>query len=216
MKNDYPVEYFQEVSQLGKVPANDLAASYLVEWQEKLEGVFEKPRLQLFENMLMHVYQKRNLSELCYFQLKQWLEKMYRDLADEMVPSRHYFRTVYGYGFFYSNGQKGYYVNARKDSAYFHRQKQLAQNVLVTPLIQETYWSNDDLSPKKAREYFRDELETILDDTYWEAWRFVKSLPAAMSDCINFREKKQEYVRNYGKSVGEAFQALCRSWDIQV
>lgn len=177
----YSRPFFEAVAQLGQVPANDSARPLLEAEREKLIGVFDREALGLFDGLVRQALADKVLTEASFTHFQGFIEKIYRQMADDVVIKRTFSRTFSGFLYRTPQGELAYFADAQKTTVWSRRSVLQLAGCLVTPIFSKTYWFDYDQSVKSIRQQFDSELRQRLDRAYWAQMVAISQLPAAVT-----------------------------------
>ena len=216
LATQYPEAYFRELQNQIGTQSVDSAEDVFEEWKDALDGMFDELQLQLFETALAHAYNKKVITELTCYKLQQWLSRVRLDMVDDVVKKSKYTQTWYGYSYMKPDGSYAYYANARKDSAYSYRQRQIEKGVTVTPIITKTYSLKQNLPILEAKKYFEKELPVIFSVQYWERWNQICESATPAFGGVDCTVLEKQIAGSYGEVAASAFRLLCYDLDIPI
>lgn len=206
---DYPDDYLDLLNKLSALPAVNTALPLLQQWQEQLEGRFERPWLQLFDSLVDYCCAAKLLTAKSYHTLKQWLALNWRQMEDDVLLKDIYERTLHGIAYL-CDGALQYKIDAQYANLYRKRQQLLAQGLLVTPIYSQTYWFQAFSELADVKKQFLLLLQQLLPPclTFLER---LKQQPSFIAP-EKFFSVYQTACRQYGPAALETLQAYGRQW----
>lgn len=205
MQEQYPSALLKKFAALAEIDANDNAAELLYRIKKSLIGCFERERLELVEGMIQFAYQQKKLTRQTYQELQQWLAYVYRQMEDDVVIKKNVQRTFYGMAYRNEAGKVKYFTNARKSEVCKRREQLLCQGIWTTPIVQKTYYFEQQPNLGQVRVEFLDQMAQWMDDDYWQTLDEIvqlsaETLPAQWNQLQEQTATEQsEAVQNYFK-----------------
>lgn len=203
----YPLAYFQLAAEILTVTPNDQAEKWLKAMQEELEGVYEEERLQLFEGLLQYACYKKNVTPLVGHQMRQWLARMRREMADDGRPTERFVKTFYGFIYFKEDGSRAQDINVCREVIYRHRSQW--RQMEMTPVVAKTYWYNQNQTVQDLRAQFASHLDEVFDEGYLTIWRALSAIAPAVAPA-QWQRACQQAEEAFGPEAQEALREIGR------
>lgn len=214
IQEQYTHAFFDAVKSCLETAPNDEAKTMLNTLREKMNGIFSKEYIQLYEGLVNIAYKAKNLSEESFCEIQKWIRKMKLQMECDIVAKRPFVRTFYGIGYINGQGQYQYKVNADELIILQEQRKLKRDNIPVTPIFQKTYWYDYGIEPKTIRENFKKELELYYNDQYWSYWNMLKACTPAISKKL-YETKLADLQLNGMKEEQETFLEYGYDWSMR-
>lgn len=176
IKETFSEKFFNQLVMLSTVPNEDHAYELLNEYQACLIGVYDRDRLQCFENALHLAYQRKVLSHHHYWELAEWLNNVYRQMDDDIVVSDVFNKTLWGI-VCEKNEKIKTYINAKKESVFLRKQELENDGWFVSPMFKKRYGYNYTYKLNNAKDDFQKDIRSYLNDEYMGLLRDICSMP---------------------------------------
>jgi hypothetical protein len=206
--------FFDAVAGLAARPATNAAFEGLEALRESLDGSYDKQELHLFEGMLLTAIDSRVLSIQGYQALANWLEDVFRQMADDITLKGNYRKTLSGFAWEDKNGKRGFFGNAMSEATYRARDEHVLRGLLCTPVFSREYSLRDMAEFPQVRRNFQAELEECFADRYFKRLHWLKSLPAGIS-AAEYLESAKTLEGRCSETAWQVFQSLRLRWNIK-
>jgi len=141
LQKQYSKGYFELVYELAKKAITNVAASFLWQEVEKIEGIFEEEKLCQFEVLVEYCYKCKCITKTSYDELKIWLADERKSMEDDMVSKDTFEKDFYAVGY-EENGEYKYSVNAHNSVIYEIMHEKEINGTFILPMHTHTYWYN--------------------------------------------------------------------------
>lgn len=205
----YLDSYLDLINQLSAFPSNNAAWALLQPWQKRLDGRFERDRLQLFGHVIDYCFGAKLLYQNNYRQLKDWLEDNWRQMEDDVILKGTFERTLHGIAY-QRYGQIFYEYDAQYAKVYQKRQQYLSEGVLVTPIYSQTYWFDTFNKFTEVKVQYLDKLSQLLAPCLILMEK-IHQLPSFIAP-EKFKKLYQQAVQEYGE-VAEELKVYGYQWN---
>lgn len=209
MLEKYPDGYLDLINQLSNLPANNEAWPVLQMLKRRLEGRFERDKLQLFDRVVDYCFRAKLLYQENYKQLKEWLESNWHQMEDDVIIKDIYERTLYGIAY-RQYGQIVYDYDARYTKIYQVQQRCIRQGILVTPIYSQTYWFDTFNKFSDIKAQYLEKLKQLLTPCLVLIEQIHQLLPFITPD--QFEKIYQQAIQDYGE-VAEELKAYGYQWN---
>ncbi len=215
LQASYSIHFFRKLQQWAAKPNTDDAYPLLESLREQLEGLYDQDRLQCFAGLVELAASGKVLSSQHsqYFQV--WLDKMRRQMADDVIVSDVFEKTFYGLAFKPPGEAVGWYSNARIERVRQRQAELEAEGALVSPILVKTIGYNYTYRLEDAHCTFKDMLQKMADQNYLALVCAIKELPAAVeADAL---QKEIERLRETKRLLeAEALTSYGRRWHVHL
>ncbi len=184
MQKNYPSALLKQFAVLAEQDDNDAAAAILYCIKKEFIGCFEREKLQLVQGIILFAYQQKKLTRQTYQAFQQWMAYLYSQMEDDVVIKKNFQRTFYGLAYRNEQGKIKYCVNARKSEVYRQRETLLYKGIWTTPLVQKTYYFNQQPNLSQVRADFLQQMEQWMGNTYWQLLEQINQLPSGTSSIL--------------------------------
>ena len=205
MQEQYPSELLKQIANLPEIDENNNAAELLYRIKKSLVGSFVRDRLEMVQGIILFAYQQIKLTPHTYQDLQQWLAYVYRQMEDDVVIKKNVQRTFYGMAYRNEAGKVKYFTNARKSEVYKRREQLLCQGIWTTPIVQKTYYFEQQPNLSQIRTEFIQQMGQWMDGDYWQVLDTINQLSTGIlpvqckklqeQSVLERNEVKEEYIK---------------------
>ena len=153
-------------------PANDNAYAMLSAFQERIDGYFDEPSLQLFEGLVAMGQEGKVLSDESARAFMRWCDGVREQMADDPRVHGNILRTFYGFAY-EDGGALRYAVGAQKMNMLEKRRQLRLQGALCAPLVQRPYAVSQSHELGGARKVFSAWLAELEDEAFMQWVRIL-------------------------------------------
>lgn len=209
----YNRPFFDAMAQIAQAPANDKAYPLLLTMQEELEGRFDDTALRLYEELARLALKRKVLCRESFLEIVDWLEDTRSQMADDAVVKDQNSRTFAGFASLQPDGRLKYYVNAQPQTVQERQREEEAKGLLVTPVLQKTYWFKSENLLAAKRQEFEALLKGCINDTYMTRLQAIHQLPTELEASV-YNEQLAYVMDNCSPEAVEAFRSYGRLWGV--
>lgn len=202
----YNDTYFQCLSQLTALEANDHALSLLLQWKDQLEGIYHREGLDLYRGLVYTALESKVLCAKNYFSLKQWINHIYKQLENDIIPKSQYKKTMAAFAYSKDMADWRYFFDARVEVAINKKEALEKQQYTTTPIFTREKWLADMNDFGAMRESFMADYKAYCEQFYLNGFKQIKTLPSVIS--AQAFEQQEKIVKE--NSTKEAYEAFCR------
>lgn len=212
LQKTHCADFFKTLYDWAKKCETDTAAAVLWEEADRLEGLFEREKLNGFERLVNYCYSCRRLSKETYQKLSDWLKSERKSMNDDFISKDIFEKDFYGIAY-EEKGTIQYLENAHKSSVFQKSHELEIAGDFVTPIFARKYWYNYEYSLPQVKKDFR----AALRQEYNEAMMCkIKALRANADAALKTAfEKTIDDVRiTWGDKPAETFSRYGQHWGI--
>lgn len=214
MQEQYPSELLKQFAILAEIDENNSAAELLYRIKKSLVGCFVRERLELVQGIILFAYQQKKLTRQTYQDLQQWLAYVYRQMEDDVVIKKNVQRTFYGMAYRNEAGKVKYFTNARKSEVYKRREQLLCQGIWTTPIVQKTYYFEQQPNLSQIRTEFIQQMGQWMDDDYWQVLDTINQLSTGILP-VQWKKLQEQSVLERNEVVEEYFKFYQHMWQLK-
>lgn len=161
LAESYSDEFLLRLERLNALPSANGGYAPLKEWQEQIDGRFQREEQQIFDNFVDLCYQMKQLNADCYAELKRWSAYNWKQMEDDIIIKNSYERTLHGI-LYEENGIVQIVFDAQYAAVYRRRQLLLQKGLLVTPIYSKTFWFQTFSDFDNVKKDYQSHLREIL------------------------------------------------------
>ncbi len=206
----YPDDFLDLLNQLQARPSKNGAWPYLKQWQENLDGHFQRNWLDLFDCVTIECVLVKQLDLEHYQQLKQWSDNNWMQMEDDTIQKDIHERTLHGFAYL-KNSTKQYKMNAQYVKVYQERQNLRNKGMLVTPIYSQTYWFKTQTQFPKLKKQYQEQLEKMLEPCI-QLVEKLDDMPSFLTP-EEYSTLYQNVCSIYGQSAVDTFYTYGRRWN---
>lgn len=214
MQEQYPSELLKQFAILAEIDENNNAAELLYRIKKSLVGCFVRERLELVQGIILFAYQQKKLTRQTYQDLQQWLAYVYRQMEDDVVIKKNVQRTFYGMAYRNEAGKVKYFTNARKSEVYKRREQLLCQGIWTTPIVQKTYYFEQQPNLSQIRTEFIQQMGQWMDGDYWQVLDTINQLSTGILP-VQWKKLQEQSVLERNEVVEEYFKFYQHMWQLK-
>lgn len=177
----YDETYFQALAQLTATQESDSAWPLLRQWQEALEGIYNREWLDLYQGLLYTALESKVLSVRHYLELKGWLKTIDKQLEDDIIPKSQYKKTMAAFAYTRDDIQWQYFFDARLEAAVNKREALEMARYQVTPILVRTRYLSDMSQFPAMRASFQADYQAYCEQGYLDCYQQIKQLPSVIT-----------------------------------
>lgn len=177
----YPALFFECLAVFGQTPAQNGGVSLLEALREQIEGHFDKLECQLLEGTMQLVAEAKQVDHVHVMQLRQWLQKMRRQMEDDPKIQRGVARTFYGFCAVRADGTVKTIVNAQALPVREQHVSIQQRGLIVGPILQQEQWFEDAMAISDGRQQFRQRLQSLQNTAYFDSLNRFRTLPSVVA-----------------------------------
>ena len=214
LRRMYDRAFFDAMAAIAQVPANDNAYPLLMEMQEELDGRFDDTALRLYEDLTRLALKRKVLSREAYLEIAAWLADTRSQMADDAVVKEQNSRTFAGFASLQPDGRLKYYVNAQPQTVQERQREEAAKGLLVTPVLQKTYWFKTENMLMAKRQEFEALLKSCINESYMSRLQAIHKLPTELAADV-YQDALQRLQAVSTPEAVEAFKTYGRLWGVE-
>ncbi len=214
LRQVYSAAYFEALAGLAAIAPNNTAYSYLKAWQEELDGVYDQELLALYQGLLLTALEGRVLSLAGYLEITAWLEDIYRQLEDDIIPKGLYKKVLSGFAYTQQAKPWQYFYDAKPEVTYQEKALKERQGYLTTPIFSREKWLTDMAQFRQMRQDFLTDYRACCTHGYLERFQTLKNLPGPISRQA-FDEQLALVRESCSPEAAEVFATYRSKWNIQ-
>lgn len=210
----YPRCYFEQLEPFCQTMPNNSSYALLCEIKEGIDGHFDEQELQLLEGTLLLAYQAKLLEESSFRELQRYISKTRRQMEDAPVVQSNFAHTFYGFCYQNAAGQINCYFDARMVKVQARYIQMESENLLLAPILHQTYWSQDFSTMSEIRKTFQAQLMMLQNADYFQLLNRLRSLPGVIDHDVFLQAS--EILRQNG--TPEAIADFClfgHRWNVK-
>lgn len=215
LQQDYKKPLFESLNHFAQIDGNDAAYDLLFEEQEKIEGLFDRDTLAIFEGLVDLAYQKKLLSQRSLNEFTKWMKKIKQQMEDDLVIRDILEKTFYGYAYRIQNGRLKYIINAQHETIFASVLKAQDQGYRPSPIFNKTYYYNYKYTLDDVRNDFNQRIKTLLDEEYIEKISALYEMPSGINsqEFENLMDSYKEKDDHYAIEILDYFG---NKWNVRV
>ena len=214
LQKAYPESFWENILSVADSTENDVGVKVLDPIQEQLEGIFQADQLQLFDELSLMLYLRKNLTKNSYCNYQKWLKEIQQEMINDIKTKDIFSKKLFGFAYQKQGEQIQYQLNASQRLILEKRERLLCQNdILVAPVFYQKIWYNYDYRLEQARNDFREKMKYLFDNNYFSTLQKIKQLPITVDQKLYF-EILKNYQDNGNHILAEAWSAMGREWGI--
>ncbi len=210
----YNDTYFTCLSKLANVEANDNAYELLLEWQDQIEGLYDRELLDLYQSLVHEALESKVLHIRSYLELKKWINNVYKELESDIIPKGQYKKTMVAFAYTMDGNEWKYFFDAWEDVAFKKKVSLEQQGYLVTPMFIRTKWLGDMNEFRAMRENFMADYKAYCGQWYLKRFMMIKNIPGVIS-AEEYETQKQIVAEQCSKEAQDAFMMYKHRWNIR-
>ncbi|HWQ74417.1 MAG TPA: hypothetical protein VN441_03815, partial [Syntrophomonas sp.] len=133
LQQEYQKPLFEALREFAVVDGNDAAYELLVKEQEKVEDLCDRDILLIYEGLVDLAFKKKLLSLRSLHEFHRWINKIKKQMEDDLVVNDIQEKTLYGYVYQTEDGTLKYASNAQYESIYGFALETEAQGYQISP-----------------------------------------------------------------------------------
>mgnify|MGYP006928623818 CR=1 FL=1 len=165
LKSVYGEGYFKKKKEWIEMEASDTAYEMLTVQQEKLEGCFDKARIEMFEALCYHALEHKTLTRIKYDEFVRWIRHIYRQLEDDTIEKDKFKRDFAGFAYIEQETVK-WFFDANIVNVWEKRGEKRNEGDLTTPIFSHQYWIPAINKLPQVRKDFQNKLSIYIDNDY--------------------------------------------------
>lgn len=202
IQTSYTEYLLEAMQQLNELPADDRALELLRTLQHHLEGTFDRDKLNYFQALLQQTRIARKITAVQYEDLCHWLEKIFRQMENDLIVEEQYERIFGGFCYQTSAGCWAIYINAEPVHVYETWEKHVQAGEYVFPIFWKKYWFSTMSEGRLLRERFKKDYIQLLEDPFGKTILNVQLLPSIIAsttyqdwlEIVNQRGSKEDQI----------------------
>jgi len=208
----YSETYFEALSKLSSIEANDVAYELLKDWQSQLEGIYNRELLILFEGLVHTAFESKILSSRNYFSLQKWITNVYKQLESDIVPKGQYKKNMAAFAYSKDLVNWSYVFDAKEEVAMNKRSEYLQMGFYATEVFTRTKWLSDMNEFSAMRDNFKNDYKNYC-TWYLDCFCTLKNTPGVISS-ETFEENLKIVESSCSKEAINSFKAYKIRWNI--
>lgn len=213
LRNIYDENFFQAVTALSSIEANNLAYPLLKEWEDQLEGIYNRELITLYESLVLLALESKVLTMRSYLEIAEWLKDIYKQLDDDIIVKGRYKKVLSGFAYKKIGSDWAYLFNARTEVTYEERSKKELEGYIVTPVFVRELWLNTMSEFDKKRVAFKNDYKAYCENVYFSCFEKIKSIKSPI-ESAKFEEQLKKVETLCTDEAINAFKAYRFKWNI--
>ncbi len=210
----YNENYFSALHQLAGIEAQDHAVEILFQWKEKLEGLYDRELLNLYQGLVYTALESKVLTVKSYLELKKWMDNIYKQLESDIIPKGQYKKMMTAFAYKKDEGEWKYFFDAWENVSLNRKAELEKQGYLTTPVFLRTKWLTDMNEFRKMRETFMADFKEYCVQGYLDCFEQIKALPSVIK-TEQYDAIYQSVGESCSKEAQEAFLVYRHRWNIK-
>lgn len=169
----YSTAFLKKMFELSQVKHSDAGYEPLHVLQNRLEGLFDRDRLDYFRATVDMAYIAKTIDQKQRELFLSWLKKNFKQMEDEIIPEEQYSNIYGGFAYCDSKNSWGLFINADPKIVYKEHQIHRIRKDIVFPIFWKKYWFAKMQQLPLMRERFSEEYATILRDKFGETIQII-------------------------------------------
>lgn len=210
----YNDTYFQCLTQLSSIEPNDAAYTLLATLQDKLEGLYDKDLLDLYQGLVHTALESKVLTMKRYLELKKWIKNVYKQLENDIIPKGQYKKTMTAFAYKKEGQEWKYFFDAWEEVSVNKKSDYEKQGYLTTPVFIRTRWLTDMNEFRAMQESFKQDYLAYCAQWYLDVFMQIKNISGVIS--TEQFEAQCEIVKEHCSK--EAYETFCKYknlWNIR-
>ncbi len=205
--------YFSCLSKLTSIEPCNTAYELLLQWQEQLEGLYDRELLNLFQGLVYEGLKSKVLHIRSYLELKKWIDNVYKQLESDIIPKGQYKKTMTAFAYTKDGMTWKYFFDAWEEVSFNKKVELEKQGYLTTPIFARTKWLKDMNEFRNMREMFMSDYKAYCEQWYLSHFLLIKQIIGVISQDI-YEEQRRIVEENCSKEALEAFVMYKNRWNI--
>ncbi|MEL7564336.1 MAG: hypothetical protein AAGU27_05575 [Dehalobacterium sp.] len=184
VRESYSEKFFQIISQLVNIPAQNHAEKLFQEWELELDDCNDEDKLSLFQTTLSMATSMKLLDHTAGNKISSWVQKKKKQLEDDLTIKKGEKHIYAGLGYLDCDKKNiQYNVYSQHYIAWQERQKLLQKGFIVSPIItKELYFNPINFTiTQEKNQHFYSLLKTIMDNSYVRLIKQIYDCPQIVS-----------------------------------
>jgi|GEM_PF-2617452 hypothetical protein len=198
VQESYSEKFFQIISQLVNIPAQNHAEKLFQEWKSELEDCNDADKLSLFQATLSMVTCMKLLDQTASKKNSSWVQKKKKQLEDDLTIKKGE-KHIYAGLVYLDCDTKNvkYNVYYQYDIAWQERKKLLQKAFIVSPIItKELYFNPINFTIiQEKNQHFYSLLKTIMDNDYVSLLKQIYDFPQIVT--TEYYENLYEQINSF-------------------
>ncbi|SHN59686.1 hypothetical protein [Desulfitobacterium chlororespirans] len=211
LQQDYQKPLLAALRELAAVDGNDAAYELLVKEQEKVEDLYDRDILLVYEGLVDMAFKKKLLSLRSLNEFNRWINKIKKQMEDDLVVNDILEKTFYGYVYQGGDGTLKYRVNAQYESIYNFTLETEEQGCRPSPIFHKKYFYNYRYTLGEAKNDFNVFLKKLLNRDYMEIINALNRMPSPI-DRVKFKNLSEHYRAQNDHKALETLGYYERRW----
>lgn len=210
----YNDAYFQCLGRLASIEANDQAYGLLANWQDDLEGLYQRDLLELYRSLVHTALESKVLTMKGYLEFKKWMGNIDRQLESDILPKGQYKKNMTAFAYKKEGQAWRYFYDAWEEVSINQKYSYDLQGYLTTPVFTRTRWLNDMNEFRAMRESFMADYQRYCEQGYLACLMQIKALPGVISQGL-YEQQSALVEQNCSPEALEAFGCYKNRWNIR-
>lgn len=177
LSHTYSPLFWQKLQKLTALPANNTGAQLIEERFAQLNGCFQPESLSLMAGLLQMTFAQKRLTLAAYQNFWARLEKKLRQMEDDVVIKKTFRRTFSGFAYRPPKQRWQYFYDGESAAVRAKQRLYFSQGMIVTPMVQKTYWFDGQTSVQSIAQRFAQALPEWFDADFLALTEALRALP---------------------------------------
>lgn len=211
LSDNYPIAALEEITDYFNARKNSSVFQEIKEYCTQIEGHFSRDELNIARLLIEIGYIHKNLSEIEYHELIEWLEFAEKNIENDIISKDILQKNWHSLLYYDQNGKAKLLTNARKEWAYAKATTLIQKGFLVSPIFSAEYWYNYQMPletikeqhEQKARQYLSGQCMAIIEKIFDKSSGDNCAINAQIAQAkALYGEHISEMWRKYAKFIG--------------
>ena len=167
LSDDYSVEDLQRITVELRSIENPNLFLDIQGYCKDVEGCFSAERIQLAKSLVELGYIHKNITEVQYRVLLDWLKYEEKNIQDDVVRKDLIEKSFYTLLYSDQKGRKKIVTNARKEWIYNKTVQLMQKGMIVAPFFTATYWYHYQSMLDQVKATHEEKAKQWMDDAYF-------------------------------------------------
>ena len=211
LRDMYPKEVFQILYHYDR--KNNIAAKKLWDIADKIEGLFHKEQLNIFQIMIEYAYEHHLLSLEELDKLMEWLRKEKMNSCDISRLREKDLKIMYGMILQKQDASEVVVVDAKIENVAQKMIEVEQKGYIVSPIFERAFELDHMSTPTKLRKIFQQELQSTISIKWWEEL-FIRQKSEMKMLQEDFLEDLKEIEGKFGEKASTTMRWYGYRWGI--
>lgn len=211
----YPLAFLEMLEHYAATPASDMAYPLLLSLYKQVKNTFELDSLLIVKRFVQLAYASKSLQKTTCQELLQRLAEEEENLQDDIIAKANFKKSWYTLAYRTQSHDLKLLTNARLPWVYHKKQALESTGYLVSPILEHTYWYDQQSHLEKMKSRHQHYCETVLNEAYFQQLEKIVGYPSVVK-AEPFLADLATVQNKYGEKALQAMTKYGRLWHIFV